>query len=225
MMETTISTASTALAETQRAGPTNTLSTFPTLSFSIRPPATAPATPVAFPTLRPSSTPLVFTGPSGPLSERIVYYRFGTGGENLIPGGTYLADFDLAPVYSDGTYTSDTAADLRTALEIALQDGRGWWGETDLEVVDAAFANGHAEVALQGGYFASGDAQPCALSIQILMTVFANPSVQSATLSRNGRPSGVMCAFREGDPPVIQTEDDVYTRAEIETFMEENAHE
>jgi hypothetical protein len=139
--------------------------------------------------------------PSGPLSERILYYRFGTGGENLIPGGTYLVDFDLATTYSDEAHTSDTAADLRTALEIALEDGIGWWGETDLDVVDVTFGNGHADVALQGEYFASGDAQPCALSVQILMTAFANPSVQSATLSRNGRTTGVMCAFREGDRP------------------------
>jgi hypothetical protein len=167
----------------------------------------------------------VFADPSIPLSERIVFYYFVTPAENPVPEGSVLAVHPFAPTYADATYTSDTAADLRTALEIVLHgDGRRVWDSTALEVADVALRNGHADVVLEGEYFAAGDAQPCASSLQILLTVFANPAVQTAAVSLNGGPIGGLCVFRAGDPPVIPTVDGVYTRAEIERYMEAHAY-
>src|SRR5262245_51641891 len=82
-MNTAISTVSTALAETQRAIPTNTplptLILLPTVSFRT-------PTPSSVPTLQPTSTPLVFSDPSIPLSRRIVYY-YRVWSENPVPEG------------------------------------------------------------------------------------------------------------------------------------------
>jgi hypothetical protein len=185
MMETAISTVSTAFAETQMAiPPTNTPRPVPTVSFLTTTPLPPPTFPT--PTLLSSPTPLVFTDPSVPLSERIVFYYFVTPAENPIPEGTVRAGSLLAPTYSDETYTSDTSADLRTALEIVLHDGRNWWRGSDLEIVDVTFRNGHTDVVLQGEYFARGGGPLWAASWQLLRTVFANPSVKTATISING---------------------------------------
>jgi hypothetical protein len=145
--------------------------------------------------------------------------------ENPIPEGTIHAIHLFAPAYTDETFTSDTAADLRRALEIILhEDSRRVWGTSDLEIADVTFRNGHADVVLQGETLAAGDAQPCAGSLQILMTVFANPSVQTATVTLNERAIGGLCIFRGGDPPIIPTLNGVYARADIETYMRGHAY-
>jgi hypothetical protein len=216
IMETAVATVSTAFAETQMAIPTSTpsLLPLPTVSFNT-------LTPSSVPTLGPSSTPLVFTDPSIPLSERIVYYYFVTPAENPIPEGTVRAGHPLAPAYADETYTADTSADLRIALEIVLHDGRNYWRGNKLEIVDVTFGNGHADVVLQGEYFAAGGGPLWAASWQILMTVFANPVVQTATVSINGGAISNMGISRSED---TKPADYVYTRAEIESFMKENAY-
>ena len=203
IMETAISTVSTAAAETQGAIATNTpmaLPTFslptvtpafqalPTLSFPTTPstPLPLPASPTPWPTI-PTYTPLAFTDPSIPLSERIVYYYFVRPAEDPVPEGTvFSAGHPLAPAYADETYTSDTAADLRMALEIVLHDGRNYWRGSDLEIVEVTFGNGHASIVLQGEYFAAGGGPLWTAGRQILMTVFANPSVRTASISVNG---------------------------------------
>ncbi len=202
-METAISTVSTGLAETQGALATNTpvaLATFalptvtpavqalPTLSFPRTPSTPLPlhASPTPWPTI-PTYTPLAFTDPSIPLSERIMYYSFVSPAEDPIPEGTVtIAGHPFAPIYTDQTYTSDTAADLRTALEILLNDGRNIWRSNDLEVVDVTFSRGHADIVLQGEYFAAGGGPLWAGGRQILTTVFANPSVRTTSISVNG---------------------------------------
>ena len=226
IMQTAVSTVGTALAETQRAMPTATPISLPTVSFLTTPstPIPLPPSPTPLPTI-PTFTPLVFTDPSIPLFERIVYYHPVWSEQEPIPEGTVRAVHLFAPAYTDETFTSDTAADLRTALEIILhEDIRRVWYSSDLEIVDVTFGNGHANGVLEGEYRAAGDAQPCAASLQILMTVFANPSVQTAAVTLNGDAIGGLCIFRGGDPPIIQTVDDVYTRAVIETYMKENAY-
>jgi hypothetical protein len=207
MMETAIATVSTAFAETPSAMRTNTPMALPTLSLGTITP---------FPPLQPTPTSLVFTDPSIPLSERIVYYRGVTSGENPVPEGTVLAVHLFAPTYSDETYTSDTAADLRTALEAVL---RGW--TSTLEIVDTTFGNAHADVVLKGDYHVAGDAQLVAASWQILLTVFANPSVQTAAVTLNG---GTIWNWGVAHPSGARPDDYVFTRAEIETYMKEHAY-
>jgi len=223
IMETAVATVSTAFAETQKAIPTpiptNTPLLLPTFSF----PTT---TPVSVPTVRPSSTPLAFTDPSIPLSERIVYYYPVRPEQGPIPEGTVDAVHLFAPAYTDETFTSDTAADLRRALEIILhEDSRRVWDSDELEIVEVTFRNGHADVVLQGEYFVSlGDAQPCGASMQMLLTVFANPSVQTASVTLNGDLIRTACSYGPPSPPLIPTVNDVYARADVETYMEENAY-
>jgi hypothetical protein len=228
IMQTAIATASTAHAETQRAMPSATARPvflpIPTISFPTTTSFPTFPSPTPLPTI-PTFTPLAFTDPSIPLAERIVYYYVLWQPENLIPEGTVHAIHLFAPAYTDETFTADTATDLRRALEIILhKDSRRVWYSSDLEIADVTFGNGHADVVLQGEYFAAGDAQPCAASLQILMTVFANPAVQTAAITLNEHAIGGLCIFRAGDPPLIQTVDDVYARAEIETYVKANAY-
>jgi hypothetical protein len=161
----------------------------------------------------------VFTDPSIPQLERIVYYRDVASQENPLPEGTVLAAHLLAPTYSDKTYTANTVADLRTALEIILHDRNGIWVSSDVEVT--VRSNAHADVVLQGEYHVAGGGQLWAASWQILMTVFANPSVQTATVTFNGITIGNLGISRSED---AKPDDYVYTRAEIEMFMNENAY-
>ena len=91
---------------------------------------------------------------------------------------------------SEAPYTSDTAADLRTALELVLQDERNGWISSDLEIVDVTFRNGHADIVLQGEYSGESDEVLSAARMQILLTVFANPAVQSAAVTLNGATIG-----------------------------------
>jgi hypothetical protein len=211
MMESAISTASIALAETQNVIPTAT--PFPTM--------TSTSTPSSIPIMGLISTPQVFTDPSIPLSKRIVYYYFVKSEENPIPEGTVVAVLPLAPTYSDETYTSDTAADLRSALGIVLHDNRNIWISSDLEIANVTFRNGHADVVLQGKYFGMGGAVLEAASRQILLTVFANPSVQTATISLNEDTIWNLGVSREDN---AKPDDYVYTRVEIEAFIKEHAY-
>ena len=244
IMETAMATVSTVFAETQRAiptaVPTNTPMALPTISISTATPAAralpmftlATVTPtrhVRPPTVVPTSTPLAFTDPSIPLSERIVYYYFMEQMENLIPKGTVHVYHRLAPTYADETYTSDTAADLRTALELILHDERNIWiGEIfEAEIVDVTFRNGHADVALQGEYsFASRRCEPlCYIFLedaltQILLTVFANPAVQTAAISLNEDTIANLGILWNRDAKPANY---VFRRIEIEMFMYENA--
>jgi hypothetical protein len=158
------------------------------------------------------------------MSERIVTYYFVTTAEDPIPEGSVVIGpevYILAPTASDLTYSPDTAADLRTALEAVLQDGRNGWISSNLEIVAVNFSNGHADVVLQGEYFGVGDVTLIAASLQILMTVFANASVQSAAVTLNGDTIGNLGVSMSTDAKPAGY---VYTRAEIETYMHEQAY-
>ena len=145
--------------------------------------------------------------------------------ENPIPEGTVRAIHLFAPAYTDETFTSDTAGDLRRALEIILhEDARQIWESRELEIVEVTFRNGHADVVIEGKYFVAGHTQPCAASLQILMTMFANPSVRTASISLNGGSIAGLCVFMAGSPPIIKTVNDVYSRAAIEGYMKGNAY-
>jgi hypothetical protein len=241
---THISSVSTVLAGTQRAIPTaiptNTPMALPTISISTATP-TAMALPMfALATITPTrhvqptsvvptTTPLAFTDPSIPLSERIVYYYFMEQRENPIPKGTVSVYHRLAPPYADETYTSGTAADLRTALELVLRDERNVWiGEIlEAEIVDVTFRNGHAQVRLQGEYFfTSARCEPLCYALledaltQILLTVFANPAVQTAAVSLNEDTIANLGIFRNRDAKPANY---VFRRIEIEMYLAENA--
>lgn len=184
----------------------------------------ATATPIS-PALSPASrTPSPFTDPSIPISERIVYYYFVTAGQSPLPEGSVVIMPDtyiLAPTPSDITYSPDTATDLRIAMEAALQDDRNGWISNNVEVVDVTFRDGHTDMVLQGEHFGVGDVTLIAARTQILMTVFANASVQTATVTLNGDTIGNMGISNSMNAKPV---DYVFTRSEIETFMNEHAY-
>jgi hypothetical protein len=156
--------------------------------------------------------------PSFPVSEQIVFYHFLDG-----PAQGYLGAIRtpilLVPAVADRADTADTAADLRTALELILQDERNGWTSSDLEIVDVTFRNGHADIVLQGEYSGESDEVLNAASIQILLTVFANPAVQTAAVILNGDTIGNLGVSNGTD---AKPADYVYTRAEMETYLIEH---
>ncbi len=127
----------------------------------------------------------------------------------------------LAQTASDIAYSPDTAADLRAAMEAALQDDRNGWISSNVEVVDVTFRDGHADMALQGEYYGVGDVTLIAARMQIIMTVFANPSVQTASVTLNGDTIGNMGISMSLD---AKPADYAFTRDEIETFINENMY-
>jgi hypothetical protein len=178
---------------------------------------------ISLATLPASPTALLFTDPSIPLSERIAYYYFVTPAENPVPEGsvTISSTYILAPTFSDLTYSPETVYDLRRALEVVLNDGRNGWISSKLKIVDITFDGAHANVVIQGEYFGVGDVTLMAAGMQILMTVFANPSVQTATVTLNGDTIGNLGISNSMNAKPANY---VFTRAEIETFISQHAH-
>jgi hypothetical protein len=172
----------------------------------------------------PSPTPLLGTDPSIAMPERIVYYYFVTNAKNPLPEGSVVIMPDtyiLAPALSETTYSPDTAANLKTALEAVKNDDRNGWASSNLEIVDVTFNDGHTNVVLQGEYFGVGDVTLIAARMQILMSVFADASVQTATVTLNGDTIGNLGVSNSMN---AKPADYIFTRSEIETFMNEHAY-
>ena len=157
-----------------------------------------------------------------------MYYYLVGHRENPIPEGAVHAKGLLAPTHSDDTYTSDTAADLRTALELALGDPRNRSFEFEPEIVEVTFGDGHAQVRLQAEYSIgepslSRDVYAPFVNARmlILLTVFANPSVQSAAVSLN---EDTIANLGISDSRDARPADYVFTRAEIEMYLKDQAY-
>jgi hypothetical protein len=160
--------------------------------------------------------------PSFPVSEQIVFYYFVDRAYHFVPEGSVRTPpILLFSASSDEPYTSDAAADLRTALELVLQDERNGWISRDLEIVDVTFRDGHADMVLQGEYSGESNELLDAASMQILLTVFANPAVQTAAITLNGDTIGNLDVTSSTD---AKPADYVYTRAEMETYLIEHAY-
>ena len=157
--------------------------------------------------------------PSFPVFEQIGFYHF------FLPQRpnpwAVRTPILLLSASSDKLYTSDTAADLRTALELVLHHDRNDWISSDLEIVDLTFRNGHADIVMEGEYSGESDEVLVAARMQILLTVFANPAVKSAAVTLNGGTIGNLGVSSSTD---AKPADYVYTRAEIETYWIEHAY-
>lgn len=169
----------------------------------------------------PSSLPPP-TENSIPVSERIVYYYFVTIAENIPPEGSVVIMPDnlvLGPTVSDMGHSPDVATDLRIALEAVLNDERNTWISYNLEIINIGFSEGRADVVLEGEYFGVAPIVLTAARMQILLTLFANTSVQTATVTLNGD------TIANIDASMIEKPVDyVFTRSEIETFRAEHAY-
>lgn len=175
-------------------------------------------------------TPSPLLSPSPPTdlssqpSERMVYYTFVDIAKGVPPEGSVVIMPDayiLAPTRSDLIPGPDTAANLRAVLKAVLKDGRNGWISSELEIVAVTFDKGHANVVLQGEYFGVGDVTLIAASMQILMTVFANASVQTATITLNGDTIGNLGVSNSMN---ARPADYVFQRSEIETYMNGHAY-
>jgi len=153
-----------------------------------------------------------------PVSEQIVFYHFDRPPYDGRVAAVRTPIF-LFSALADEPYTSDTVADLRTALEFVLHDERNGWISSDLEIVDVTFRNSHADIVLQGEYSGESDEVLNAASIQILLTVFANPSVQTAAVTLNGDTIGNLGVSSRANAKPADYE---YTRAEMETYLIEH---
>lgn len=181
--------------------------------------------PTSTPTLPPpSSTQVQPTAITVPAEEQIVYYYFVDPKEVPYPDESIVVmpeTYILAPTLSDAAFASEPAANLKSALEAALKDSRNGWIGDKLEIVSLTFNEGHTDIVLQGEYFGVGDVTMIAASQQILLTVFANANVQTATVTLNGDTIGNMGVSHSMN---AKSADYAFTRAEIETYMSEHAY-
>jgi hypothetical protein len=201
-----------------------TPTTSPTISLMVIETLTAIPTATFTDTPSPLLSPLSPTDISSQTSDKIVYYYFVDITKDVPPEGSVVIMPDayiLAPTLSDIIHSPDTATNLRAALEAVLNDDRNGWMSNNLEINDVTFGNGHANVVLQGEYFGVGDVTLIAASMQILMTVFANASVQTATVTLNGDTIGNLGVSNSMN---AKPADYVFNRSEIETFMNEHAY-
>jgi hypothetical protein len=183
-------------------------------------PTSLPATEIPSPT--PTELPITDT-PTPQTAAPIVYYYFVAEGETP-PAGSVVILPDiliLGPTLSDAVSSSDIATNLGTAVQTMLIDTRNAWTSTDVDITSITFSEGVANVVLQGEYFGAGDIVLNAARYQILLTVFAEPSVQSAIVTVNGKN---IANLGSSDPFQVLPADYTYTRAEIESFMTENAY-
>jgi hypothetical protein len=156
--------------------------------------------------------------------QPVVYYHFVATASDAIPTGSVVILPDvlvLAPTQSDFTHSPDTATNLGSALQAMMHDARNAWKSADLSITGITFGQGAANVTLQGEVNAPGDVVFIAARMQIVMTVFADASVQTATILLNGQNIANLgiSDSSEAKPP-----DFAYTRAEIDTFMAQNAY-
>lgn len=155
--------------------------------------------------------------------DQIVFYYFAPLTEPFPEGSVVVMPeaYILAPQLSESAYTPDTAADLRTSLDYMLSDARNGWTSTDLEILETSFRDGHANIILQGEYFGVGDVTLIAVKMQLLLTIFANPAVQTATVTLNDDTIGNLGV---SNSLYAFPADYVFTRVEIEAFVAENLY-
>ena len=147
----------------------------------------------------------------------MIYYAFSTASH--IPAGSInLSGIILVPS-SATSQSDDTAEMLRQALELAINDSDNQWTSDNLEISSIHFDSGHANIVLNGEIWGAGGLVMYATSSQFLLTIFANPQVQTAVVTINGeniRNLGISHISQAKEANYV------FTREEIQTFLEEN---
>jgi hypothetical protein len=155
-------------------------------------------------------------------AEQIVYYYFVEVAENAPPEGSVVIlpdEIILAPAQSGLPRSADPTINLGSALQSMLNDPRNMWTSTQVGITSVTISQGAARVVLDGEYFGAGDIVLIAVRMQILMTVFADPLVQTATVILNGENISNLGISQPGD---AKPTDYAYSRAEVDYFMAEN---
>jgi hypothetical protein len=167
----------------------------------------------------PPEQPVIESDPVQEQSaEYVIYYFFIESDGSDLPTGSVVVLPDiliLAPTQSGITCVADPSVNISFALGAMIDDPRNEWTSSDLEIIDVTFEEGHADVALQGELFGAGDIVLIASRMQILLTVFADASVQTATVTLNGVCIGNLGISHDSE---TRPADYAYTRAEIEAF-------
>jgi hypothetical protein len=154
----------------------------------------------------------------------IVYYYITSSDENIPQQGSVVIlpdELILSPAVSDQTPSSDTVANIRTALESMISDLHNGPVVGNLIIPNVSFSDGHADIILQGDVFAAGDIVLIAVRTMILMTVFSNASIETTIVTLNGQNIANLGISYSGE---AKPENYMYSRAEIETFKAENAY-
>ena len=210
--------------------PTPTITSTPTASFTPTPTQTLTPTKTNTPkptnTPEPSPTPANLHATDTPPAQPpvpIVYYYFVAIEGKSPPAGSVVILPDvliLGPTLSDIARSPDTATNIGSALQTMINDPRNAWTSTDVGITSITFREGAANVVLEGEFFGAGDVVLIAARAQILLTVFTEASVQTATITLNRKNIANLGISHSEAKPADYT----YTRAEIETFMAENAY-
>lgn len=169
-----------------------------------------------------ADSPEQLTSETDPVQEQsaepVVYYCFIESDGSDLPTGSVVVLPDiliLAPTQSDIACVADPSVDISSALRAMIDDPYNEWTSDDLEISNVTFSEGHAVVEMQGEIFGAGDIVLIASRMQILMTVFADTSVQTATVTLNGECIGNFGISHESE---VIPADYVYTREDIEAF-------
>ncbi|RKZ09283.1 hypothetical protein DRQ25_06975 [Candidatus Fermentibacteria bacterium] len=150
--------------------------------------------------------------------ESVLYYSFLEIDGSELPTGRVVVLPDiliLVPTSTGMICVGDPAVNISEALRSMINDPRNEWTSDDLEISNVTFSAGHAVVELQGEIFGAGDIVLIASGMQVLMTVFTDNSVQTATVTLNGECIGNLGISHESE---ARPADYVYARAEIEAF-------
>jgi hypothetical protein len=170
------------------------------------------------------ATPVPTAAPAAELPTLpLVYYYFASLPGNTFPAGSVVIVPDvliLSPVVSDIPRSADPAANVHAALQAMIQDPRNVWTSSDLALASVTVSGGQAVVVLSGQLMGAGDVVLIAARMQILMTIFAESTVQTAVVTLNGDNIGNLGISHSSES---KPADYAYTRSEIETFMAENA--
>ncbi len=170
-------------------------------------------------TEEPPVQPAVETDPvQEPSAESVVYYYFMESDRGDLPDGSVVVLPDiltLAPTQSGINCVADPSVNISSALRAMIDDPHNEWTSADLEISEVTFNEGHADVTLRGEIFGAGDIVLIATRMQILMTVFADASVQTAAVTLNGECIGNLGTSHESEAMPANY---AYTRAGIEAF-------
>ncbi len=154
----------------------------------------------------------------------LVYYYFASIQGNTFPAGSVVivpGSIILSPTVSKLLPGSDLATNVRYGLQTMIDDPHNLWTNDHLTIGSVTAVGNQMAVVLSGGISGAGDVVLIAARMQILMTVFANSAVQSATITLNGQNIANLGISQSSE---AKPADYAYTRADVETFMRTNAY-
>lgn len=159
--------------------------------------------------------------PTPPVLKPVTYYCFVTEGTTMPTGSVVILpnSLVLAPVLSTVYQGADVAVNLKAGLQAALKDPRNAWTSTNVTIAGIMVTATKATVTLQGQYFGAGDVVLIAARWQMLLTIFTEPTVQSALVTLNGNNIANLGVSHSSQ---AQPADFAYTRQDIETFIANN---